>query len=85
MCVFSLFLQKNGQISSMTSLNGPSEDNTMAEGDCRVYLLFAGGFFVLSSLCLCLRFCPKQWRTCGLFVCGSVFKCQSADVKTLPS
>lgn len=25
-------LQKNGQISSMTSLNGHSEDNTLAEG-----------------------------------------------------
>ena len=32
--VFFLFqsLQKNGQISSMTSLNGHSEDNTLAEG-----------------------------------------------------
>lgn len=27
-------LQKNGQISSMTSLNGHSEDNTLAEGVC---------------------------------------------------
>lgn len=32
LCCSFQSLQKNGQISSMTSLNGHSEDNTLAEG-----------------------------------------------------
>lgn len=86
LCLFKS-MRKNGQISSMTSLNGPSEDNTPAEGVCfRVSALRCVWLWVMflwlarvsgSNVCVCL--CLGFWTVAtavaeGKLVCvGSVF------------
>lgn len=71
LCVFLQSLQKNGQISSMTSLNGHSEDNTLAEGQCVCVCPF-----VCLSLPLVLFICvanvPVSSATRSGFVCVCV-------------
>lgn len=63
--LFSLYffkaMQKNGQISSMSSLNGHSEDNTLAEGVC----------VCLSVMCCLFAVCRRNngsmWVCCWGF------------------
>lgn len=52
LCCFFQSLQKNGQISSMTSLNGHSEDNTLAEGVYACVFLYC--LECLFTLCVTL-------------------------------
>lgn len=80
-------LQKNGQISSLTSLNGHSEDDTLAEGVCVCYCVsvpcvVAGAVPVIvwgsgGTVCVCLCLGSRTVSSVvaeGALVCvGSVF------------